>query len=613
VTLTTSLPLAVAVPATAAGIALLLRRLPALASTALSLVAVSLVVTLNATVVARASAGDRLFTWVGAWQPRGTFSIGISLVGDQVGAGVALTAAVLTGMALIYTSRYYETVDSHFHALLLLFLAGMEGFALSGDLFDMFVFFELMGAAAYALTGFKVEDPSSLQGALNFGVINSLGAYFSLFGIGLLYARAGQLGLASLGHTLSGHPADALVIAAFVLISSGLLVKAAMVPLHFWLADAHAVAPTPVCLLFSGVMVELGLYGFARVWLVVFSGTIPVSDVRRAFLIMGALTAVIGAVMCFMQRHVKRLLAYSTIAHVGLFLLGIALADPRGTAGVAVYVVGHAGVKGSLFLLAGVMLNQYGSVDEVTLHGRGRQEWPVGVLFLVGGLALAGLPPFGTGLGKAMTEDALSKAGQGWASALFVAVSAVTGAAIIRATLRIYFGLGQPAAPADSLFGPGQTTSGDEERPEADEPPDRWPTTMLGPAAALLAAALVLGVWPHAGAAFERAAARFGDASGYIRQVLALRPAPSRLAPTGPAWTGTGLALDFASAIAAMALASVAVFVARVPQPMRRPLRAARPFARVLRDVHSGHVGDYAAWFLAGLATLAALIALPLR
>ena len=129
---------------------------------------------------------------------------------------------------------------------MLVFLAAMAGFCLSGDLFNLFVFFELMGAAAYALTGYKVEAQGPLEGALNFAVTNSVGAFLALTGLTLLYARTGALNLAQIGRALSGHPADGLVITAFVLLTAGLLIKGAVVPFHFWLDDAHAVAPTPV-------------------------------------------------------------------------------------------------------------------------------------------------------------------------------------------------------------------------------------------------------------------------------------------------------------------------------------------------------------------------------
>jgi multicomponent Na+:H+ antiporter subunit D len=320
---------------------------------------------------------SRVITWVGGWRPAHGVSVGIPLIADPLNAGLALLIAGLVSCALLYSWEYIESVSGRFFSLMLLFLTGMEGFALSGDdVFDMFVFFELMSAAAYALTGMKIEDKTAVQGGLIFGIVNSFGAYFSLFGVAILYSRFGQLGLPQLGAMLRHHRPDALIIVAFVLIITGFLVKAAIVPFHFWLADAHAVAPTPVCVLFSGVMVELGLYGAARVYWVVFSGTIPHADTTRAFIVFGGLTAVVGAVMCFMQRHLKRLLAYSAISHVGLFMMGFAVLSDNGTAGAAMFVAGYAGISSALFLLAGILLDRYGNIDEQRLYGRARRGRP---------------------------------------------------------------------------------------------------------------------------------------------------------------------------------------------------------------------------------------------
>jgi multicomponent Na+:H+ antiporter subunit D len=470
----------------------------------------------------------------------------------------------------------------------------------------MFVFFELMGAAAYALTGFKIEDPTSVQGALNFGIINSLGAYAALMGVGLLYARVGNLTLPQLGDALAGHRPDALVVAAMVAILTGFLVKGAMAPFHFWLADAHAVAPTPICVLFSGVMVPLGVYAAFRVYWTVFSRAFPAGEIRRAFVVLGTLTAVVGAVMSFAQRHLKRLLAFSTVAHVGLFLVAAGCLTPAGTAGAALYIAGHAGVKCALFLLAGVVLNRYGSVDEVDLHGRGRDARLMPWLLVLGGLGLAGLPPFGTGLGKAISEEAGSAAGYAWMPALFVAVSALTGGAVLRATGRIYFGLG----PRPPRRAGRDETSGSEEEPEVPGRLPRVRLTMLTPILVLLSGALAVGVLPGAHTAAEGAAAVFTDAAGYAHEALTGTAAPVHTpAPEGN-WTVSGILLGLLSAALAVGLAAAALHARRIPAA-GLAARAGGPVLAALRKVHSGHIGDYVAWLMTGMVTLAAFIGLP--
>ncbi|MEV6721794.1 complex I subunit 5 family protein [Streptomyces xanthochromogenes] len=572
------LPLVVALPLLgAASLVAAGRRLPRIVAESVGCAVAA--ATAGLTIALLLDSSPDAVAWVGGWHPVGGEGVGIELVGDGPGTGLAALVSVLVVAVLVYSWRYFdEPPHRHagsFPALVLLFQAGMCGFALTGDLFNAFVFFELMSVVAYALTGYRVEEKKAVQGALTFGVLNSLGAYATLTGIVLLYARTGELNMRRIGQQLDAHGGpDALVLAAFALVLTGLLVKAAALPFHFWLPDAHAVAPTPVCMLLSGVMVELGLYGAWRVYAKVFAGPggVPAPDAGRAFVVLGTLGALVGALMCWQQRHIKRLLAYSTVAHTGLFLAGLGLMEPGSTGGVALYVLGHAGAKAALFACTGILLDRYAGVDEHELHGRAKELRVVGILFVMGALALAGLPPFGTGLGKSVTEEA---GGTGF-SVLFVAVSAVTAGAVLRVAARVFFGLGP--RPAD---GPGQEDGGGEE-PETAGPLGRVPVTMIAVPAFLLAGSLTTGLVPGLARAVGRA---FGAEPQHA-----------------PHWTPTGLLLGVASAALGAGLAWAAI----QSPPGREPHAWMRP----LRRLHSGHIGDYVAWLLVGTALLGGL-ALP--
>jgi multicomponent Na+:H+ antiporter subunit D len=278
---------------------------------AVAIAVAAAVTVMLAVVMVRTSGGDQVYWFAGFRLNRGAV-IGIDFEAGSLSAGLATLAALLVTAAMTFSWRYFERVATYYHTLMLTFLAGMVGFCLTGDIFDLFVWFELMGVSAYALTAYRPEERGPIQGALNFAITNSVGAYLSLSGIGLIYGRTGALNMAQIGADIARHRPDGLVTVAFLLIISGLLIKSAIVPFHFWLADAHAVAPTPVCVLFSGVMVELGLYGIARVYWSMFGQALGHrAAVSHVLVTLGVLTAVVGALFCFRERHIKRLLACS--------------------------------------------------------------------------------------------------------------------------------------------------------------------------------------------------------------------------------------------------------------------------------------------------------------
>ena len=242
--------------------------------------------------------GGRPFAyWMGGWRPEHGVAIGIAFAIDPLGAGMAAFAGVMVLAALTYALRYFDAVGCLFHGLMLLFLAGMVGFCLTGDLFDLVVFFELMSVVAYGLTAYRIEERAPIQGAINFAITNSIGGAAMFVAVAMLYARTGELNMAQIGAVLDGHHADALVIVAMVLVFLG-LTKAAAVPLHFWLADAHAVAPIPVCVLFSGVMGTGGLCGGAALLGRVRGRSPAHAGALRAILVaLGVTTALLGALM----------------------------------------------------------------------------------------------------------------------------------------------------------------------------------------------------------------------------------------------------------------------------------------------------------------------------
>jgi multicomponent Na+:H+ antiporter subunit D len=605
--LVVAVPLLAAAAITGAGPLLGSRRrvLDAVAIAVAAATAVMLVV-----IMVRTAGGDQVY-WFAGFRPAHQVAIGIDFEAGSLSAGLAALAAVLVTAAMTFSWRYFEGVATYYHTLMLTFLAGMTGFCLTGDIFDLFVWFELMGVSAYALTAYRPEERGPIQGALNFAVTNSVGAYLSLSGIAVIYGRTGALNMAQIGAYIGRHPPDGLVVVAFLLIVSGLLIKSAIVPFHFWLADAHAVAPTPVCVLFSGVMVELGLYGIARVYWSMFGQALGHrAAISHLFVGLGVLTAVVGALFCFRERHVKRLLAFSTISHAGMFLTGIGLLTPLGLAGTAVYVIGHGLVKAALFLCVGIVLHRLGSVNETWLHGRGRRLRVTGVVFTLAGLGLADLPTFATFLGKGYLDESAWAHGLPWVMPVFIVCAILVGGAVLRVAGGVFYGLGDP--PTED---PKMAKMADEETSETDSGRQRTPLTMIIPAAGLVAAAVAVGLIPQLGQVVQAAAVRFSDQAGYNATVLAGAHIAHPVALAAAEPTGVTLSAVLAgvgSAIGALVLAFLALYWRRLPV-LRRGYEPGAGLTAPIQRFQSGVLNDYVTWIVFGLACLGGVLAMIVR
>jgi multicomponent Na+:H+ antiporter subunit D len=221
-----------------------------------------------------------------------------------------------------------------------------------------------------------------------------------------------------------------------------------------------------------------------------------------------------------------------------------------------------------------------------------------GICFLTGGLALAALPPFGTWLGKTLAEDGLSHTGYGWAGVLFVAVSAITGGAVLRAGTHIFLGVGTPPDTEGD-------TRGRDEHPEIDHDISRAPMIMLAPIVVLLAGGLILGLLPGLATHARDAARQLLDPASYAAAALDGIRATSPPGAPMESWSASSILLGLLSAALAMLVAAVGLYTDRLPQSLRGGFRVLSAPLRVLRAAHSGLLGDYVVWLLLGVAVLA--------
>ena len=335
---------------------------------------------------------------------------GIVLVLDRLAAlMVALTAFLALIVVLYAIGSGWDARGRHFHALLQFQLLGIFGAFLTGDIFNLFVFFEVLLIASYGLM-IHGGGKRRLQAGVQYVVYNLLGSTLFLFALGTIYAVTGTLNMADLAERVAAMPPEssALIRVAAVLVLGVFAVKAALVPLHFWLPAAYAEAPGVVAALFA-IMTKVGAYAILRVHTLIFGPEVPVMAglITPALLWLALLTLVVGSLGILGARNLGRLAAFAAIASMGTVLIGIGLFTPQATAATLYYMIHSTLAGAALFLIVDlVRARRAGEDDRLIPQGPMAQNGLIAALFFAAAIGMAGMPPLSGFLGKLLIMDA---------------------------------------------------------------------------------------------------------------------------------------------------------------------------------------------------------------
>jgi len=359
---------------------------------------------------------------LGGWPP----PWGIEYRIDRLNSYVLL---VVTGVAALVLAFARHSVDREiaperqvsFYAVLLLALAGLVGICVTGDAFNLFVFLEISSLASYGLISLG-RDRRALTAAFQYLVMGTIGATFILIGIGLLYLMTGTLNLAHLAELLPAVAETRTVRAGLAFLTVGIGLKLALFPLHLWLPNAYAYAPSVVSALLAASATKVALYALIRVLFTLFGAALVFDTlgVQQILLPLAALGVLACSTVAIFQRDLKRLLAYSSVAQVGYMLLGVGLGSVGGLAAALNHLFNHALMKGALFMALGAVCYRLGSVQLRDLAGIGRRmPWTMAA-FLIAALSLLGVPLTAGFVSKWLLLQAALERGWWWMVAVLV-------------------------------------------------------------------------------------------------------------------------------------------------------------------------------------------------
>ncbi len=439
--------------------------------------------------------GEILVLQAGNWPA----PFGITLVADLFASIMVMLAAIVGLAATMYS---VGTIDADrerygYYPLMNILVLGVCGAFLTGDLFNLYVWFEVLLVASFVIMALGGGRPQ-MEGALKYVALNLVSSVLFLSGVGLLYAATGTLNMADLSQRVAEAEADGYMTAVAMLFLTAFGIKAAMFPLFFWLPASYHTAPAPVAALFAGLLTKVGVYALIRVFTLIF--TTDVGYTHTIILWLSVATMVTGVLGAVSHNDVKRILSFHIISQIGYMTLGLALFTPLALAGSIFYIGHHIIVKTNLFFIAGVIRRLGGSYELVHLGGLARSRPALAVLFFIPAFSLGGIPPLSGFFAKFALVRAAAEEGE------FVALAFVLGVGLL--TL-----LSMTKIFVEAFLKPA---SG--EAPAAPASPGFWHYAPIGGLAALT---LVLGfaAEPFLSAATE-AADQLMEPERYIAAVL---------------------------------------------------------------------------------------------
>ena len=375
--------------------------------------------------------------------------VGIALVADRLSALLLLISTLVTIAVLVYSIDQRiadygrETPSTTFHPMYLLLCAGVSLAYLTGDLFTLFVAFEIMLSASYVLIT-RRTSASRIRSGMTYVTVSLTSSLLFLTMIALTYAAAGTVNFADLAGKVGALPEGVrTVLGLMFLVVFG--IKAAIVPLHFWLPDSYPNAPAPVTALFAGLLTKVGVYALLRTQMLIF----PQGGVWTLLLYLAVATMVVGALGALAQNDLNRLLSFLLVSHIGFMIFGLAVFDAAGIAGTVLYVIHHITVQATLFLVSGLITRRTGTAALDQMGGLARTSPVLAVLFAIPALTLAGIPPTSGFIAKLSLLQAGAGAGVSTAvvAGVVVATSLLTLYAMARVWVRVFWGSSQPPQP----------------------------------------------------------------------------------------------------------------------------------------------------------------------